>query len=215
MAARGLVAPRTIRVVAWTAVAIPALMLGVGAAMDALGANPVEAATHDAGIWALRCLVASLAITPLRRLGLKMLAPARRIFGVAAFAWASLHFSIYLVFDLGFDFGFLAEDIVERPYLTIGFTAFLLLLALGVTSTRGWQKRLGRKWVQLHRAAYPAAALSALHFYWLVKADVTEPAIYAGVITGLLGFRLADAWRARAMKRPTAGAAAPGEARAA
>ena len=204
MASRALTRPATVRAFAWTAVALSVLWLGTEAVTTGLGANPVEAATHASGLFALRFLVASLATTPLRRLGLGFLAPVRRIFGLAAFGWAALHFSIYLAFDLGFDFGFLAEDIVERPYLTLGFSAFGLLSVLAVTSTRRWQKRLARDWVRLHRLVYPAAVLASAHFYWLVKADVREPAFYAGAIALLLGARGTRAWKRRETRSGTA-----------
>ena len=190
-----------VRAAAWTAALAPALPLGVSVAGDGLGANPVETVTHFTGIWALRFLVASLAVTPLRRLGLPELAPARRILGLACFGWASAHFAIYLTLDLGFDFGFLYEDVAERPYITLGFSALTLLSVLAFTSTRGWQKRLGRRWILLHRAVYPAAVLAALHFVWLVKADLREPALYAGFVTILLGVRVFAHLRARAPQR--------------
>ncbi len=186
-----------IRAVAWLAAIAPAALLASRALGDGLGANPVEALTHFTGIWALRFLVASLAITPLRRLGLTVLAPARRILGLACYGWACVHAGIYVVLDLGFDFGFVFEDIVERPYITVGFSAWLLLTALAATSTRGWQKRLARRWVVLHRAVYPAAVLAALHFLWLVKADLREPAIYAGLVSVLLGIRAVAQLRSR------------------
>lgn len=188
-----------VRALVWLAAIAPAALLASRVLGDGLGANPVEALTHFTGIWALRFLVASLTITPLRRLGLTVLAPARRILGLAAYGWASVHVSIYVALDLGFDFGFVVEDIVERPYITLGFSAWLLLSALAFTSTRGWQRRLARRWVVLHRAVYPAAALAALHFLWLVKADLREPAVYAGLISFLLGFRALARLRTRAV----------------
>ena len=136
-------------------------------------------------------------MTPLRRLGLSQLLPAKRILGLAAFGWASVHVSIYVALDLGFDFGFVVEDVLERPYITVGFTAWLVLLVLAVTSTVRWQKRLGRRWVHLHRAVYLAAMLAALHFIWLVKADLREPAFYAGMIALLLGARVVVQLRGR------------------
>ncbi len=189
--------PTQVRAIAWAAAFAPALLLGWRALDDGLGANPVEEMTHFTGIWALRMLVACLSVTPLRRLGLVLLAPARRILGLAACGWATVHISIYLALDLGFDFGFVLEDIVERPYITVGFSAWLVLMTLALTSTRGWQRRLGRRWVRLHRAVYPAAILAALHFIWLVKADLREPAFYAGMVAVLLGARVVAQLRAR------------------
>lgn len=186
-----------IRAVAWLIVLAPLVLLGFRVLDGGLGANPVEAVTHFTGIWALRMLVASLAITPLRRLGLSQLLPARRILGLAAFGWASVHISIYVALDLGFDFGFVLEDVLERPYISVGFAAWVILLVLAFTSTVRWQKRLGRRWVHLHRAVYPAAMLAALHFIWLVKADLREPALYAGLIAILLGARVVTQLRPR------------------
>ena len=209
MARGGAKAARIVRAVAWTAVAVPALWLAFRAATGDLGANPVEAALHDAGNWALRFLVASLAVTPLRRLGLPMLAPARRILGLGAFGAAVVHFAIYLAFDLGFALLFLVEDVIDRPYIAVGFGAFVILVALGITSTKKWQRKLGRRWNRLHALVYPAAVLSVAHFYWLVKADAWEPALYAGVLSLLFGFRIVDRVRARRRSRAgTPGAAA-------
>jgi len=161
-------------------------------------ADPVEDITHLTGEWALRLLLASLAVTPLRRLfGWRGLAPFRRTLGLLAFGYALLHFATYVALDLGFDFAALAEDVGERLYITAGFAAFLLLLPLAITSTRGWQRRLGRRWLKLHRVVYAAGALAVLHFIWLVKADLREPLIYAALLAALLGARAHHAWRKR------------------
>jgi len=127
--------------------------------------------------------------------------------GLFAFFYASLHFSIYAVLDLGLDLGFVAEDIVERPYITVGFTAWLLLVPLAVTSTRAMMRRLGRRWKQLHRLAYAVAVLGVVHFYWLVKADVREPLIYAGILLVLFGVRLGHRARRAARLRVARGEA--------
>lgn len=177
---------------------VPLVGLAVAAARGALGANPVEAITHETGEWALRLLLASLAVTPLRRgLGLPALAPYRRTFGLLAFLYATLHFSTYVVLDLGLDLGSLAEDVLERPYVTAGFTAWCLLLPLAWTSTRRWQRKLGRHWVLLHRAVYAAGACAVIHFLWLVKADLREPLIYAALLAALLAARWRPAWPRR------------------
>jgi len=161
-------------------------------------ADPVEDITHLTGEWALRLLLACLAVTPLRRLfGWRGLAPFRRTLGLLAFGYALLHFATYVALDLGFDFATLAEDVGERLYITAGFAAFLLLLPLAITSTRGWQRRLGRRWLKLHRVVYAAGALAVLHFIWLVKADLREPLIYAALLAALLGARAHHAWRSR------------------
>ena len=179
------------------ACAAPLAWLIVRAAGGEL-AEPVEDITHLTGDWALRLLLASLAVTPLRRIfGWRGLAPFRRTLGLLAFGYALLHFATYLALDLGFDFAALAEDVGERLYITAGFAAFLLLLPLAITSTRGWQRRLGRRWLKLHRVVYAAGALAVLHFIWLVKADLRDPLLYAALLAVLLGVRAHHAWRSR------------------
>jgi len=175
---------------------LPLAWLVVNALGDALGADPVKALTHRTGDWALRLLLACLAMTPLRRL-LDRAWPIRfrRLLGLYAFFYASLHLSVYVVLDLAGDWAHLLEDIAKRPYITVGFSAWLLLVPLALTSTRGWMRRLGRRWGQLHRAAYVAAALGVVHFYWGVKADVREPLHYAGVLAVLFGIRGIARWR--------------------
>jgi sulfoxide reductase heme-binding subunit YedZ len=122
----------------------------------------------------------------------------RRLLGLYAFFYASLHLSVYVVLDLNGYWAQVLTDVVKRPFMTVGFAAWLLLLPLALTSTRGWMRRLGRRWGQLHRAVYVAAGLGVLHYYWGVKADVREPLLYAGVLALLLGFRVVAGWRARA-----------------
>jgi sulfoxide reductase heme-binding subunit YedZ len=175
---------------------LPLALLVHDALGDALGADPVKALTHRTGDWALRLLLACLAMTPLRRL-LDRPWPIRfrRLLGLYAFFYASLHLSVYLVLDLAGDWAHLLEDIAKRPYITVGFGAWLLLAPLALTSTRGWMRRLGPRWGQLHRAVYVAAALGVLHFYWGVKADVREPLLYAGVLAALFGIRGVVKWR--------------------
>jgi sulfoxide reductase heme-binding subunit YedZ len=168
----------------------PLAALALGALRGTLGANPVETITHQTGGWALRLLLATLAVTPLRRLaGWSFAAPWRRSLGLLAFGYASLHFATFLALDLGFDLSALGEEVAERPYVTLGFTALLLLAPLALTSTRGWQRRLGRRWRALHRLVYPAAGLAVLHFLWLVKADLAEPLAYAAALAVLLALR--------------------------
>jgi sulfoxide reductase heme-binding subunit YedZ len=189
------------------AAALAPLAWMVGAALtDGLGADPVAELTHRTGAWALRLLLACLAMTPLRRL---LDAPwplrFRRMLGLYAFSYACLHLAVYVVLDLGGYWPQVLEDIAKRPYITVGFSAWLLLLPLAATSTQGWMRRLGRRWGQLHRAVYVAAALGVLHFWWGVKADVREPLLYAGILALLFAARLAWRWRMRA--RGGAGAA--------
>ena len=160
---------------------------------DALGADPVAEVEHRLGLWALRFLMLALAVTPLRRLtGWSVLVRFRRMLGLYAFAYASLHLAAYVGLDLRGYWTQLFEDIAKRPYITVGFLAWLLLVPLAVTSTSGWIHRLGRNWARLHRLVYAIAVLAVLHFWWLVKSDVREPALYAGIAAVLLGAR---AWR--------------------
>lgn len=170
---------------------LPLGWLVLDVATGAVGPNPVEAVTHRTGTWTLRLLLATLAITPLRRLtGQAWLIRYRRMLGLFAFFYATLHLVVYLWLDRLLDWGTIIEDIVARPYITVGFTAFLLLVPLAVTSTRGWVRRLGRRWQRLHRLIYPSAVLAVLHYLWLVKADILEPALYGLVLAGLLAARL-------------------------
>jgi methionine sulfoxide reductase heme-binding subunit len=165
---------------------------------DQLGANPIEELTHWSGLSALVILLASLAVTPARRLtGWNHLQKARRTLGLFAFFYASLHFVTYLWLDQFFAWSFIVEDIAERPFVLSGTAAFVCLVPLAVTSTRGWVRRLGRRWITLHRLAYAAAALALLHYVWKQKADFREPAI-AGLVLGvLLAIRLVWWLRAR------------------
>jgi sulfoxide reductase heme-binding subunit YedZ len=170
---------------------LPAASLAVSALTDGLGANPVERVTHVTGDWALRFLLLSLAVTPLRRLfGWNWAAPLRRTLGLTAFGYACLHYLIYLGLEHFFDWQLIVEDVLKRRYVWAGFAAFLCLMSLAVTSTRAMIRRLGRRWVSLHRLVYLAAALAVIHFLWLVKSDLREPLLYAAVLTLLLGLRL-------------------------
>jgi methionine sulfoxide reductase heme-binding subunit len=179
------------RAAAWALGVVP-LLVGVKLILQSrLGANPVEFLEHYTGDWTLRLLLTTLSMTPLRMLT-RLTEPirVRRILGLWTFAFLCLHFSMYLVFDLSFSMTQLAEDLVKRTYITLGFTAWLLLLPLAITSTAGWQRRLKRRWITLHRFIYPAAVLGAIHYLWLVKADKREPLIYLSILLALLAFRL-------------------------
>ena len=171
---------------------IPALLLGWDAFTGGLGVNPVEEITHRTGDWALRLLLATLAVTPIRRLaGWQPVIRFRRMLGLFAFFYATLHFSTYLVFDHFFNFLLILEDVAERKYVTAGFFGFVLMIPLAVTSTRGWIRRLGRRWTLLHRLVYVSAAAGVVHFLWLVKIDLVEPLVYAAILAVLLGARAA------------------------
>lgn len=175
---------------------VPLVGLVRGVIEDSLGADPVAAITHATGDWALRLLLLGLAMTPLRRLlGQPWPLRFRRLVGLYAFFYACLHLTTFLVLDLRGYWPQIFDDIVKRPYITVGFTAWLLLLPMAITSTKGWMRRLGRRWGQLHRLVYVAGVLAVLHFLWLVKSDLREPLLYAGILTLLLGLRLW--WRLR------------------
>jgi sulfoxide reductase heme-binding subunit YedZ len=175
----------------FTTCLIPLAWLTWDALHDGLGADPVAALEHRSGDWALRLLLATLAITPLRRLtGRAELVRFRRMLGMFAFFYACVHLTIYLVIDLGAYWPQLFADIVKRPYITVGFAAWLLLIPLAVTSTRGMMRRLGRHWQRLHRAVYVIALLAVLHFLWLVKADHREPLLYLAIFGALMLLRV-------------------------
>jgi sulfoxide reductase heme-binding subunit YedZ len=164
------------------------IVLGMG---GGLGANPIEFITRSTGTWTLVGLLVTLSVTPLRRLtGRADLIRYRRMLGLFTFFYASLHFVTYIWLDQFFDPAAIARDIVKRPFVTVGFTAFVLLIPLAATSTRAMMRRLGRRWQLLHRLIYLIAVLGVIHYLWLVKKDLTEPLIYGGVLILLLGLRL-------------------------
>ncbi len=164
------------------------LVLGLG---DGLGANPIEFITRSTGTWTLVGLMLTLSVTPLRRLtGRAELIRTRRMLGLFAFFYACLHFVTYIWLDQFFDPAAIVKDIIKRPFVTVGFTAFVLLVPLALTSTHAMMRRLGRRWQQLHRLVYAIAILGVIHYLWLVKKDLTDPLIYAGVLTLLLVLRL-------------------------
>ena len=161
-----------------------------------LGVNPIDTITRFTGSWALIFLLGSLSVTPLRRLtGWNELIRLRRTLGLFAFAYAVAHFSTYLVLDHFFDWRAIGKDILKRPYVTVGFTGFVFMVPLALTSTAAMIRRLGKRWQQLHRLVYFAAIAGVIHFYWLVKADIRRPAQYGFVLAALLGFRIFARWR--------------------
>jgi len=175
---------------------LPAALLIWDALHEQLGTDPVAQLEHRTGDWTLRLLMATLAITPLRRLsGSAWLVRYRRMLGMFAFFYACVHLTTYLVIDLGGYWSQLLSEIVKRPYMTVGFSAWLLLVPLALTSTHGMMRRLGRRWQQLHQLVYVSASLAVLHFLWLVKADHREPLIYLGILA-LLMLARSDAFRA-------------------
>jgi sulfoxide reductase heme-binding subunit YedZ len=172
---------------------IPFVRLVWRAYNQQLGANPIEFVTHATGDWTIRFLLITLAVTPARRLlQLPDLIRFRRMFGLFAFFYGSLHLITYVWFDKFFDTADMMKDVVKRPFITAGFTAFLLMTPLAITSTRGWVRRLGgRRWQLLHRLIYFSATAGVIHYYWLVKSDVRLPLLYGGILVLLLGYRFA------------------------
>ncbi|MBS0377188.1 MAG: sulfoxide reductase heme-binding subunit YedZ [Proteobacteria bacterium] len=179
------------RVAAWALGVVPLAFAVKWTFQSLLGPNPVEFLEHYTGDWTLRLLLTTLAMTPLRKVT-RLSEPirVRRILGLWTYAFLCLHFSIYLVFDLGLSVAQLGADLVKRTYITLGFSAWLMLLPLAITSTNAWQRRLKRRWVTLHQLIYPAAILGCTHYYWLVKADTREPLIYLAILLALLAFRV-------------------------
>ena len=158
-----------------------------------LTANPLEFIQHKTGFWALTLIMVTLSITPVRRItGWSRIIQLRRPLGLFAFFYAMLHFLTYLVFDQFFDFNAIIDDIAKRPYITVGFPAFVLLIPLALTSTKGWIRRLGKRWQLVHRLIYVSSTLAVLHFFWKrsAKEDVFEPLVFAGILACLLVFRV-------------------------
>jgi sulfoxide reductase heme-binding subunit YedZ len=179
-----------IKPILFTVCLVPFIALVIGAVNNTLGTNPVETMTHETGEWTLRFLLLTLMITPLRRLsGKSWLIKLRRMLGLYAFFYACLHFITYIWFDQYFDWMEVVRDIPRRPFITVGFTAFVLLIPLAVTSNNKMMRRLKKNWVKLHKLIYVIAVLGVLHFLWLVKADTLEPLIYASILLLLLGYR--------------------------
>ena len=175
-----------------------------------LGANPVETLQHATGDWTLRFLIFTLCITPFRKLfNLPDLIRFRRMLGLFAFFYVCLHFITYLGPDQQFDLAGMWKDVAKRPFITVGFTAFVLLIPLAITSTAGWIRRLGgKRWQLLHRSIYFAAVLGVIHYYWLVKSDVREPLFYGALVAILLLWRLGS-WFSRRRTKSTVRATAP------
>ena len=186
----------------WLVCLAPALSLVIAALTNGLGANPIEKITHRTGWWALVLLTVTLSVTPVRRLaGQSSLMRYRRLLGLFAFFYATLHFLTYLVLDQFFGWGYILEDIAERPFITVGFATWLILLTLAVTSTTGWIRRLRKNWRRLHRMVYVAAVAGGVHFLWRVKADTREPLAFLFIIAALLLLRVWAPWNRRALGR--------------
>ena len=170
-------------------------VLGIG---EPLGPNPIEAIQDHFGEWGLRFIMITLAITPLRKLsGQPLVGRFRRMFGLFAFFYVVLHFLVWLLLDQELLLPAILEDIVERPFITIGMAALLILLAMAATSTAGMRRRMGRRWQQLHYGAFAVGVLGVWHYWWQVKKDISEPLVYAIILAFLLGVRLYQARQGR------------------
>ena len=180
---------------------VPAGLLIFRAFTGGLGANPISTITLTTGDWTLYFLLTTLAITPLRKfLHQPDLIRYRRMFGLFAFFYVCLHFLTLIVFDHFFDIASIMEDVYKRPFITVGFTAFVLMIPLAVTSTRGMIRRLGKRWTLLHRLVYVSAVLGLIHYYWLVKSDVTLPVRYGSILAVLLACRGWLWWQSKRAK---------------
>jgi methionine sulfoxide reductase heme-binding subunit len=190
-----------LKVLLWIGALSPTVWLGLGAYYGWLGANPIEKLEHVTGMTALIALLATLLVTPLRRIiGWNPVIQLRRPIGLFAFYYVTLHFSIWMGLDLGLDFSFIADEIRKRPYITVGFTGFLLLIPLALTSTKKSIRRLGKRWTTIHRLVYVVPALGVIHYYWSVKADVRIPVLLGAIYATLMLVRIPGWMRARARK---------------
>ena len=213
---RGLPSMRVLKPLLFAACLGPFLLLvangfGIG---GSLGANPIDKITDVTGTWTLRFVLITLAVTPLRRLtGWNLLIRFRRMLGLFAFFYGSMHFLTWSVLDQGLALQFIGADIAKRPYITVGFLGFSLMIPLAITSTAGWIRRLGgKRWQLLHRAIYLTAVCGVIHYLWLVKSDINRPLTYGAILAVLLGIRVWYAWRPK--PAATAASTAAGAANA-
>ncbi len=188
---------------------LPLARLVAGVPLGWLGVNPLEYLIRATGEWTLILLALTLSVTPLRRLtGWSALHRLRRAFGRLTFVYGLVHFTVYLVFDMGLDWGEILRDIPKRPFITVGFTAFVLLACLAATSSDRAIRVLGAtRWRRVHRAVYVIAVLGVIHYLWLVRADITKPVLYGAIFAFLFALRIAWAWKARVQVRRDAGVA--------
>jgi sulfoxide reductase heme-binding subunit YedZ len=191
-----------VRAAAFIGALLPAIWLVGAFFLDELTANPIEYITRHTGFWALIMLVVTLTVTPVRRLtGWNAIIKLRRMLGLFAFFYATLHLLTWIVLDKFFDFAWMLEDVAERRFITIGMLTWLLLLPLALTSTQAMIRRLGRRWQTLHRLSYVAAVTGVIHFWWLVKADVFQPQMIALALAVLFGLRVWWTWQRRRPSR--------------
>jgi len=199
---------RTIKIAIFIGALVPLGRLAWKAFHQGLGANPIEVITHSTGDWTLILILTTLSITPLRKLTKQYwLIGVRRMIGLFAFFYGCLHLTTYIWLDKFFDWHEMIKDIAKRPFITVGFTAFVLLIPLAITSTRGWIRRLGKNWQRLHRLIYLSAIAGVIHYIWLVKADLRKPLQYAFVLGVLLVYRII-VWLSEARKKLASGAVA-------
>ena len=202
---------KLLKLVVFFAALIPLGLLGLKAYQGNLGANPIEVITHSTGDWTIRFLLITLSITPLRRItGWQGWIRFRRMLGLFAFFYGFLHLTTWVWLDKFFDVHEMIADIYKRPFITVGMSALLLMTPLALTSTKGWIRRLGKRWQSLHRLIYVSAILGVIHYWWLVKADISKPEQYAIILAVLLGIRVVIAARKRsqtATPRPQSAAA--------
>ncbi len=183
-----------IKPVIWLLLGFTAIELIIGIYLSELGPDPVETLLHQTGLWALNSLMATLLVRPIARItNWPLLITTRRLCGLFVFFYASAHIWVFIQFILGFDWRMIASEIIDRPYITIGFIAWLMLVPLALTSTQAAKRRLGRNWIKLHLLIYPIALLAVWHFYWQVKLDISEPVYYAMALLILLGWRVIQA----------------------
>jgi sulfoxide reductase heme-binding subunit YedZ len=196
---------RIIKVTLFIVCLTPLGLLGWDAYTQNLGANPIEKITHTTGDWTLRFLLITLSVTPLRKLlGVPALIKFRRMLGLYAFFYGCLHFLTYIWLDKFFNLHEMLIDVAKRKFITVGFTAFVLLIPLAVTSTAGWIRRLGgKRWQKLHRLIYISAVAGVIHYLWLVKADIHKPLEYGAILAVLLSYRLVLWIRPKIQKRGT------------
>jgi sulfoxide reductase heme-binding subunit YedZ len=192
---------RSFKVAIFVLALVPVALLVRG--MITLGANPAETIQLHTGRWALKFLLLTLAVTPIRRVsGWNIVIQYRRMLGLFAFFYASLHFLSYIVLDQYFAFDAMMADVVKRPFITVGFTAFVSMVPLAITSTKGWIRRLGKRWTKLHRLIYVSGVCAVVHFAWKVKVFTGDAVLYAAVLTLLLGFRVVWLLRTRSARAP-------------
>jgi methionine sulfoxide reductase heme-binding subunit len=182
---------KRLRILTFLICLIPFVLLLLKVFQNDLGPDPAKELALETGEWSIRFLLLALAMTPLRHLSGRMeFAQRRRMVGLFALFYASVHFLVWVIFLLGLRWGAILEEVVERPYITIGFASFLILIVLGATSPRVMVRKLGKNWRRLHRLVYVAGVLAIIHLVWIVRTDLSEALLYGAILAGLLGWRL-------------------------